>query len=461
MALWLSAVGFLYFLYLMLAIRLRPSVALGIVMPLSWLFPAWTTLDVGIELLNIKAAVGIAMLVSYSFLPKATFPWRFVPADFALLGLVLVSLVSDFWHEGMQWTIPAVSYVEWILPYLAGRLAIQKREDLNWIWPVLAIVGLLLGIAAFLEAWLRMNPYEWIFGLRPLEGANREVVRWNIRRAYGPCFHPLYFGVLLCWLFAWSVHAGWRALLRRSNPIWLIPPFLGLIAPLATGSRGPFIGTLLVLACLVFCALRTWRWPLTMAAGFLLVVFMFYQNQIFVLLDDWSGEFQRGRQASTVTFDEQAEKVSSARSRLTLFRIYWSPLTRAGLLGYGTGAVTGFPVNVPIGSEEAEAAKQIWALDNTYILITLRFGYLGLFFFLSLLGWSLWQLLKVHDLDPRRSTAAFSAALFGATAAVAWLIFGVWTPSDFGFPWLWGIGLSSGLYLSLSPQMPRSAAEPQ
>ena len=64
MALWLSAVGFLYFLYLMLAIRLRPSVALGIVMPLSWLFPAWTTLDVGIELLNIKAAVGIAMLVS-------------------------------------------------------------------------------------------------------------------------------------------------------------------------------------------------------------------------------------------------------------------------------------------------------------------------------------------------------------------------------------------------------------
>jgi hypothetical protein len=198
-----------------------------------------------------------------------------------------------------------------------------------------------------------------------------------------------------------------------------------------------------------------------MTAGLLLAVFMVYQNQVFVLLDDWSGEFQRGRQASTVTFDEQAEKVSSARSRLTLFRIYWSPLTRAGLLGYGTGAVTGFPVNVPIGSEEAEAAKQIWALDNTFILITLRFGYLGLLFFVSLLGWSLWQLLKVHDLDPSRSTAAFSAALFGATAAVAWLIFGVWTPSDFGFPWLWGIGLSSGLYLSLCPQMPGSLAWPR
>ncbi len=297
-----------------------------------------------------------------------------------------------------------------------------------------------------------MNPYEWFFGLRPLEGVSRNAERWNIRRAYVTCLHPLYHGVLLCWLFAWTVHGAWRALYKRSSPLWLVPPLLGLFAPLATGSRGPFIGNFVVLATMIFCAARRWRWPMSLAAGVLAVSFLFFQDRIFDFLDDWAGEFEHGKQAQSVKFDDQAEIISSARARFTLFKIYWEPMKRAGLVGYGSNAVAQFPVNVPIGSEEAEAARTIWALDNSYILLVLRFGFLGLASFLAMIGLSLWQCKAVYDDDPIRSQALFAASLCGATLAVAGLIAGVWMPQDFGFPWLWGIGASSGLYFQVRNQ---------
>lgn len=452
MSLWLICVASLLTLYLVLALVVKPSVALGVVLPIAWIVPSWTVWDLGFESINVKTSVGVGMLLMYCFFPRATFPWRLVPCDYAMLSLFGVGTVSDFLHNGFDLTVPAIAYAEWIVPYLAGRLAFQNHDDVKWVWPVLAVVAIILGAVAVIEAWLGMNPYEWFFGLRPLEGVSRNAERWNIRRAYVTCLHPLYHGVLLCWMFAWTLHGAWRALQKRSGPLWLVAPLLGFFAPLATGSRGPFIGNFVVLAAAIFCAARRRRLPMTVAAGVLAFVFLFFQDRVFDFLDDWAGEFEHGKQAQSVSFDNQAEIVSSARARFTLFKIYWMPLTRAGLFGYGSNAVAQFPVNVPIGSEEAEAARTIWALDNSYIVLTLRFGYLGLIAFIALISLSLWQCKSVYDDDPLRSQALFAASLSGATLAVAGLIVGVWMPQDFGFPWLWGIGASSGLYYQVRHQ---------
>ncbi len=154
MSQWPLCVGSLLSLYLILAIAVRPSVALAVVLPIAWIIPSWTALDLGFASISVKTSVGIGTLLVYSFFPRATFPWRLVPCDYAILSLFGTHLLSDFLHNGLQWTIPAVAYCEWIIPYLAGRLAFQAQDDVKWAWPVLTVVAIILGGVAIIEAWL-------------------------------------------------------------------------------------------------------------------------------------------------------------------------------------------------------------------------------------------------------------------------------------------------------------------
>lgn len=443
---WMISAGLLLALALALSYKSRPAVAFGVVIPITWWIPSWSGVEVYGELLTVKAIVGMVLLVTYSFLPKATFPRRLIPCDYAVIGLIVVAIVSDLIHNGFGLMPFARAYIEWFIPYLCGRLAFQQREDLVWAWPVLSIVGLLLAFEAAIEAWFSVNPYEWVFGLRPLEGVSRDAQRWNFKRAYGPCLHPLYFGVLLAWFFAWQIHAAWRAVLNRSSLLWLFPFCLGAIAPLATGSRGPMIAGVIAFIGILFFSLPKLRWGMIATAGAIIILLAVNQERVLSMLDNWSGETDHGRQLKELTIEEKSDKYSSARARLTLFRIYREPLLKAGFVGYGTAAVTGFPINVPIGSDQAEVARDVWSLDNTYMLITLRFGYLGLGCFLAMILLSLWQVIRVFDAERGRSIAWFAACLAGATLSAAWLIFGVWMPMDFGYPFLWGIGATSGLY---------------
>ncbi len=448
MFVWLAVVLSFLTAYVVLAIWVRPSVAIAVVVPLSWLIPAWLSIDLGIEKLDVKTAVTIASLLLYSLLPRATFPWRLVPSDYAVLGLVVVHLLSDFWNSGMQARSIAFAYVEWIVPYLAGRLAFHNRENIRWIWPTVALVAVLLAVAAIFEAWAGFNPYEIVFGERPLEGTARNAMRWGFHRAYSTCLHPLYLGVLLCWLSGFLLYPAWRGLTGRSHIVWLLMPALGIIAPLATGSRGPFLGTFMVMIASIFCGWEKLRYGIAIVTVTLAVGFAIVQEPLFDALDRWSGETKQGRLLKKIELNDQVEKFSSARARLTLFKIFWTPLTRAGFLGYGTEALSTFPPNVPTGSDEVEAMRDIWSVDNTYILVTLRFGYLGLLSFVLLATTSLIQLVLVADADKKSSLNRFVAPLFGSLVATLALIFTVWMPAEIGFPLLWSFGASSGLFYS-------------
>jgi len=424
----------------------RPQIAMGVVVPLVWLVPVWVQVSIGIEALNVRTAVSIGALILYCFLPKATFPWRLIPCDWAVIGLLTVHLASDWWHTGFELSTFAIAYVEWLLPYLCGRLAFQHRDDLDWAWSTVCIVGLVLAFAAFFEAWFRVNPFEVVCGLRPEDRFVRDALRWGIRRAYGPYMHPLYFGVVLCWFTGWWIFAAWRFFTDRSPSIWLLGAVVGLVAPLATGSRGPVLGVVVVTLGFIFC----FRKQLRLSASILILLFGFlaigFQDSLLAHLDEWSGEGKHERNKAKVVFDNETLSISSARSRLLLFEIYWKALMQAGFLGFGTDAVSTFPVNVPLGRDEAEAIQKIWMVDNFYLLNTLRFGYLGLSAFILVAGSSLWQLLRVRDSQSSSSIACFSSAAFGSVIGVLILLWTVWMPGEIGFPLFWSFGLSSGLY---------------
>jgi hypothetical protein len=444
---WFIVVGLFALIYVALAFRFRPSTALGIVVPLVWCFTTWMRLDVPSESLDIRHAVAILLLALYPFLPRAGFPWRLVPSDYAVAGLFLLNWAVDWYHDGIFWATPAVAYVEWIVPYLAGRLAFQESGIVEKIQPLLAGIAVFFAVTAIYEAFSGSNPFEVVFGARPIDGIIRDSERWGIKRAFGTSMHPLYHGVLICWSAAWLFATAYAAAAGRASKVWLVALPIMISAPLATGSRGPFLALFAAGIGFVFCRFTKTR--LTIAVGLVLIVagFFVFQETVLSSLDDWSGEYQRDpTQAKTVVFDGQAEKFSSARSRLTLLKIYWKPLRLAGLLGYGSEAVDRFPVNVPLDSDAGEAARDIWALDNHYLLVWLRFGFPGLILFGALIGISLWQTVRVVEFGSRFETVIFACWLFGATFAVGCLMFLVWMPVDYGFPWLWGIGASAGMY---------------
>ena len=123
----------------------------------------------------------------------------------------------------------------------------------------------------------------------------------------------------------------------------------------ATGSRAPILGAGLAIPALVFFRFRRARVPLILLSLLGTAVAYSRQEEIIERLERWSGEDRIYRADTRVVVDgDESKQFSSTRYRFLLLDVYRIALRRAGLLGFGTDAVTGFPVRVPVGPQEVE-----------------------------------------------------------------------------------------------------------
>lgn len=448
---WIIALG-LIGLFVVISLIRSPQLAIGLVVAIAYVHPAWLILPLfsgppdsiygtGID---IKVIVGIGCLLLYCVMPGRTFPVRLVPCDLAVLALIFIHITSDALNDGLDWLVLGRAYVEWYLPYVAGRLAIQSREDVERIWKPLATVSIFLGCAAIFEALADINVFELYCGIRPTEGTPRSAARWNMQRAYGPCMHPIYFGVLQLLLLGWTGLATLRALSRRAAWPWVFSTLPCLAGIVATGSRGPIVGALFSFAALAFFLLPKSRLVMAGGLGMLLLIGIVNREAVVEQLENWSGE----RRFDDIQVDEETLAQSPTRNRINIFEVYKIALRRSGLTGFGTRAVSGFPINVPVGPREAETIKQTKFVDNEYILITLRFGFLGLGAFVAAsilaVGQLLWVADKQADQLPKLFASCVAASLVGTLLA----LMTVWMPPDIGFGLLWTFGLASGLLVA-------------
>ena len=138
---WITSVFSLWALFVWLSRRTHPQLALGVVVPLAWVFPVWvqwTLIEsrsdsiVG-KGIDVKLGTTIAVLVSYLFFQRATYPFRLAPCDVAMLGMLIVHGLSDFYHQGPQPLVLGRMYAEWWAPYVVGRVAFQFRHDISQI----------------------------------------------------------------------------------------------------------------------------------------------------------------------------------------------------------------------------------------------------------------------------------------------------------------------------------------
>ncbi len=447
---WSITTAALITVFTVLSIMRSPQLALGIVVPVSMLFPAWVMLPLfdgardsivgsGID---IKVATSAICLVLYCFLPGRTFPARLVPCDFAVLAMILIHITADCLNDGFSWMVLGRAVCEWYLPYVSARVAFQTRATINAVWPVLVTAVAVVAILAITEALLRWNPLEQLFGIRPTEGFNPNTTRWGIRRPVGFTMHPIYLGVVQLLLSGWAFFAMFRARYRRSHHILVLMPLLSAVGIVATASRGPIVGYFAAICVLMFLVFRKLRLAMLGAAILVAAVAVIQQDAVLSVLATWGDEGK----PREIMIDDEVRLQSSVRSRLNALAVYSIAFKRAGLLGFGTRAVSGFPINVPVGAREAETLKQVRYVDNAYLLMALRFGYLGLMGFLAMAAIALLQLMLVAKGCAGDSPQWLCWSLVASISGTLVVLLTVWMPHEIGFPLLWTYGVSSGLY---------------
>ena len=378
--LWIICVASLVILFVVLAWRTSPQLALGIVNAIAFVLPAWlmfplfslpvdTVVGTGVD---IKVAVGTATLLLYCVMPGRNFPVRFVACDYAMAVLALVHIVSDTYNYGFRFHDIGRAYAEWYVPYVTGRVAFQKYADAQIILRVMAVLAVVLSIVAVCEAFTKVNLMELWAGLRPVEGAYRAMERWGLKRSYGPYFHALYFGVVQCLFLGSTVYVALMAMRREAHGIWIFCPLFSFAGIVCTGSRGPLLAAaLLVIMVLVFLVPRA-RLPIAILGVCLLGFAAVQREVIFKALERWSGE-ANDRLNQSVEVGGKKQKYSGTRGRLLVFRVYGKAMAQAGLIGYGTDRVTGFPIRIPLSGEAAEIIRSMETVENAYVLVTSAF----------------------------------------------------------------------------------------
>lgn len=448
---WYASVAVLGGLCLWLYTRVGPRQAVAAAALLSLLVPQWVRWDVysGVWI-NVPTAVTVLVLALYSFHPQATFDFRLRPCDWAILAMIGVHIASDIVNDGFSVSILLRAYGEWFMPYVAGRLAFQRIEDVHWALPLAAGVALLLMFQGVVETVLSLRPN--VFELlslkeRPVEpgiasnAANAS--RWGFKRAYGPLMHSLYFGVVQVILMPWLLYAGQLVMRKRNDDpagkgwLWAIP--VTAVGVASSLSRGPFLAIGALVYAMYWVLAPRNRFVLGVIGVVAILAAIVVSGPLLEQLDVLTGEDLAG---TTTKSGDGEVKFTSTSARKLLFQVYGYPMKLAGVLGFGTESCSTFPPRVPLNQE----VGRVKAVDNAYILFTLRFGYLGLLLFVVINLTAAWQFLSLADAatgDLRVWLAAMAAMV--VTTMLMFML--VWMPQDIGYLYLFSLGASSGLVL--------------
>lgn len=432
-------------IYLWVASITSPQHAIGVTFALSLLIPSWVEIEIFDQPLPFRLASQAFAVGAYCFHKKAVFPIKLGLLDLLLITLVLVHIVSDTWNSGWTWTLPLRAYCEWGIPYIAGRLCFCDRTFPIPLAITFAAVAVTISSLSLFEGLTHNHPWELIFGERPFDEISRNAERWGMLRAWGQSKHPIFLGLTIVLLQPWilMLFSAWTSLRGRLFLTMLLALSIAGIA--ATGSRTSILASFLLILLSFANHLTTMKKPFYIAAASSLVLALVFWDQTWKFAHVWSGE-ESLDQSNRVTLEIDGEKVesSSTMGRLNLYMFYKKAMWEGGFLGFGTDRTDSFPVDVPVGARDELSRTSLRFVDNHYILITLRFGWLGCVSFMALLMTAAIiphlrvQCLGVNPLRPS-AFSAISCSIFSVSLA----LLTVWLAFDFGQNLMCHIGFLS------------------
>ncbi len=138
--------------WLVLYVRRGASQALGAVVVLSLLVPVWIKTPImggG----NCRTVVAIVGLIGFTVYRRGRILTPLTILDVFITIMSLVHLAADVYADDWHVMIPFRAYGEWVLPYVAGRFAIQNRIDLKTLVPWVVSVLVVLSFCGMVESF--------------------------------------------------------------------------------------------------------------------------------------------------------------------------------------------------------------------------------------------------------------------------------------------------------------------
>ncbi|TWT89275.1 hypothetical protein Pla100_55920 [Neorhodopirellula pilleata] len=361
--------------------------ALGAGMAVSMLAGTWFEIEVFNTPINVTMATAIVLLIVY-----CTHSWREIFKAINLLDVLITALflwhiVVDVYYDGNPLAIAAQAYGQWMLPYAAGRYAFVHAGSLEKLSPVFVTVAAIISVAAIFESVSGINLWELLLTEMDDKVSHPRRRRYDwLYRAAGPVRHPIFLGIVLMTMLPFAVDLVSR---QRDSSKKRILVSTGLAAVIlgvgATLSRGPIL-------CLPVSALfavawydRIARWSIIILAMIGSLIAIVYADSFLSYLD--SSESNRGESHIVEIDDRNSPQIyTSSRNRIFVVKIYGPLVVKGGPVGYGSKRSTGFPPrNLPGLPADPTVRERLGVVDNSYINIGLRFGWIGLVTFVCTL----------------------------------------------------------------------------
>ena len=353
--------------------RLGRRSIVGVGVALSFSAATWFQLTPLATPLNVQSAIAAGLMVAFCVHSFKSIWSPLTLLDCLMAALVVWNVVADSVASGFDATLPFRAYGEWALPYVTGRFAVMHRDALAQLAPWFAGVGALVGLAAVAESLSGLNLWETFFVEVDDLVQTHRAKRFDLAyRALGPTRHPIFLAIVLMTVIPWAI--GWRESgENRSQKVLaslaIIAIVLGMIATL---SRGPVLAALLGVAFATAVYSRIARYALITLSVVGAVVAYSKADAIMQWLDQTEGR------KAVVVVDNEERVYSGSRNRLFVLEIYGPLIPRGGVFGYGTEKVSSFPPNIPGLPTEASSRERLGIVDNSFILVGLRLGLVGM-----------------------------------------------------------------------------------
>lgn len=435
----------------------RPNEAVGVCAAISMLAPTWVYIGIEPYVFDVRMSLACVMLLAYCVHPKGLLKYPQHWLDAVVVGLIFVYILRDVSKGGDAVTVSLRAIAEWLVPYLAGRCTMLFRGSAAFLAPWFTGVAIVLGVGALIEAMTGTNVWEQAFGaVDDVVQRSRDKRYGILYRAVGPTRHPIFLGILFLLLIPFPVKLISQSTRTMGRVVGVVALLLIASGIIATVSRGPLIALVIIAVCGA-----TIRWPAV--RPFAAVLTIVFAATSILCGDRLTATFEktdstRGR-SKLLNVNDEAIVYSGTRNRLLVWKVYGPLVLRGGMFGYGTAAVSSFPPNIPGLPASAKSAETLGIVDNSYLLLGLRFGTVGLTLFITLIAGAVFtaiaHLRSAGNLfypDGNWFLIALASTLVGISFEIAT----VFLSYEFGFWLIFTCGMSAGI-ASLHRRLMRGA----
>ena len=403
--------------------------------------PSWIQALAGISGLVVGPRTGIAfgLVMSHMLQPvRVGTRFRWMVLDTIVAALCLVMVISVWLNTTFAPLQPLEVLRSIALPYVLGRTFLRRPSDVAEALPWFVGVGVAVACYGIVEALVKVNPLPVALGKSWPLLESAEGFRWGLKRAQGPANHPIYFGLMLAALLPWMLE-GVRAYQRRLAPVWWqFAPLALIVAAFVTVSRAAQLSVVGVVVADFFVRKPKWRGPILVSTAVAAISFLAYRAEVIDALSALAGE-EENLWLYPAKIEGVVYPYSGTRHRDLLEIAYGRAAESSGWFGYGLELRK---ADMPVDPLLDERFRSI---DHGYLFILLRHGRLGLGLFMAAALLGLVYLATAAFWGPPE-TRILAGGLFGAALMVGLALRGVSMEEDFGWTWLFTLGVGARMF---------------